>query len=244
MVAGVGEGLVGRDGELALLRELLAKVVAGTGGAVLVEGEQGIGKTELLRAGLAGAADLGCRVVWGTADELGDIGFGKSSAAFQYSWMSDDFYWTKDDNDWGYWYSDMADHPLYEPAYRYARDLITGLDHWYVGFIDWNAVLNRDGGPGHVVNPVPATIMVDTTDNSLYMSPNYYILRAFSQFIHPGAQVLTTTVTVASSVTATDYDGTPTQDGDAIIATAAQNSDGSTIVEVFNETNAAMRKSR
>ena len=55
-------------------------------------------------------------------------------------------------------------------------------------------------------------------------------MRAFSQFIRPGAQVLTTTVTVASSVTATDYDGTPTQDGDAIIATAAQNSDGSTIV--------------
>ena len=72
------------------------------------------------------------------------------------------------------------------------------------------------------------------------MSPNYYIMRAFSAFIHPGAQVLTTTVTVASSVTATDYDGTPTQDGDAIIATAAQNSDGSTIVEVFNETNAAI----
>ena len=123
---------------------------------------------------------------------------------------------------------------------RYARDLITGLDHWYVGFIDWNAVLNRDGGPGHIVNPVPATIMVDTTDNSLYMSPTYYIMRAFSQFIRPGAQVLTTTVTVASSVTATDYDGTPTQDGDAIIATAAENSDGSTIVEVFNETKGAI----
>jgi DNA-binding CsgD family transcriptional regulator len=71
MVAGVGEGLVGRDGELALLGELLAKVAAGTGGAVLVEGEQGIGKTALLRAGLGGAAELGCQVAWGTADELG-----------------------------------------------------------------------------------------------------------------------------------------------------------------------------
>jgi DNA-binding CsgD family transcriptional regulator/tetratricopeptide (TPR) repeat protein len=71
MVAGVGEWLVGRDGEVALLRELLAKVAAGTGGAILVEGEQGIGKTELLRAGLAGAAGLGCQVAWGTADELG-----------------------------------------------------------------------------------------------------------------------------------------------------------------------------
>jgi hypothetical protein len=42
---------------------------AGVGGAVLVEGEQGIGKTELLRVGLAGAS--GYRLVWGAADELG-----------------------------------------------------------------------------------------------------------------------------------------------------------------------------
>ena len=67
----MGDRLVGRDDEVALLQELLAKVAAGTGGAVLVSGEQGIGKTELLRAGLTGAAGLGCRVAWGTADELG-----------------------------------------------------------------------------------------------------------------------------------------------------------------------------
>jgi DNA-binding CsgD family transcriptional regulator len=67
----VAEWLVGRDGEVAALRELLAKLCAGTGGALLVEGEQGIGKTALLRAGLAEAAALGCRLAWGTADELG-----------------------------------------------------------------------------------------------------------------------------------------------------------------------------
>jgi DNA-binding CsgD family transcriptional regulator len=71
MVGFVDEWLVGRDREVALLRDLTAKVAAGTGGSLLVEGEQGIGKTALLRAGLAGAADLGCRVAWGTADELG-----------------------------------------------------------------------------------------------------------------------------------------------------------------------------
>ena len=35
---------------------------------MLVEGEQGIGKSELLRVGLAGVS--GCRVLWGAADEL------------------------------------------------------------------------------------------------------------------------------------------------------------------------------
>lgn len=61
---------VGRGRELALLRGLVAGVASGIGGAVLVEGEQGIGKTELLREGLAGASVAGCRVGWAAADEL------------------------------------------------------------------------------------------------------------------------------------------------------------------------------
>jgi DNA-binding CsgD family transcriptional regulator len=66
---GTGYRLVGREAELALLRELLARVAAETGGLVLVEGEQGIGKSSLLRTGLEGA-EAGCRVLWATADEL------------------------------------------------------------------------------------------------------------------------------------------------------------------------------
>ncbi len=49
----------------------LAGVSAGVGGVVLVEGEQGIGKSSVLRAGLAGAEAAGCRVLWAAADELG-----------------------------------------------------------------------------------------------------------------------------------------------------------------------------
>jgi DNA-binding CsgD family transcriptional regulator/tetratricopeptide (TPR) repeat protein len=66
-----GEPFVGRGPELRQLRDLLAGLSAGTGGAVLVEGEQGIGKSALLRAGLAAATDAGCKVLWGTADKLG-----------------------------------------------------------------------------------------------------------------------------------------------------------------------------
>ncbi len=70
-IAFVTDGLVGRDEELALLAKLVAGLSAGIGGVVLVEGEQGIGKTSLLRAGLAGAEAARCRVLWGAADELG-----------------------------------------------------------------------------------------------------------------------------------------------------------------------------
>jgi glucosylceramidase len=178
----------------------------------------------------------------GCADGLGDNGvYGNVGGATMYSWMSDEFYWQKDEGDWGYFYANMnPDHPIYAPAYRYARDLIDGLNHWYIGFIDWNAVLNKDGGPGHIVNSVAAPIMVDTSANTVYMSPTYYIIRQISQFIRPQAQVLTTTLNVASNVGTTDYDGQPTQDGQALHVTAAQNTDNSIAIVIFNETNAAI----
>jgi DNA-binding CsgD family transcriptional regulator len=63
--------LVGRDSELALLAGLVREAAAGRGASVLIEGEPGIGKSTLVRAALAGAADVGCEVFWGAGDELG-----------------------------------------------------------------------------------------------------------------------------------------------------------------------------
>jgi predicted ATPase len=56
---------------VGVLHDLLAEVKAGVGGVVLVVGEQGVGKSSLLRAGLGEAEDQGCRLLWGAADELG-----------------------------------------------------------------------------------------------------------------------------------------------------------------------------
>jgi Mg-chelatase subunit ChlI len=44
--------LAGRDDELALLNGLLRDLARGSGSAVLIEGEPGIGKTALIRAAL------------------------------------------------------------------------------------------------------------------------------------------------------------------------------------------------
>jgi DNA-binding CsgD family transcriptional regulator len=62
--------LIGRDRELAMLAGLMTDVAAGRGSSVLIEGEPGIGKSTLVRAALAKAAD-GCQVFWGAGDELG-----------------------------------------------------------------------------------------------------------------------------------------------------------------------------
>jgi len=53
-----------------VLRGLVAGVAAGRGGSAWVEGEPGIGKTALVSEALAGAAELGCAVFWGAADQL------------------------------------------------------------------------------------------------------------------------------------------------------------------------------
>lgn len=168
--------------------------------------------------------------------------------------QNDDWYWKKDDYDWGYVYADKTVHPPYQPINRYARDIIVGLNHWYSGWIDWNAVLNKygaldakgggvgnlgDPGVSHIENGVPAGIMIDEANPAapvIYYTPIFYAMRHFSKFIRPGAQVMTTTVALAASVTKTDYDNAPTQDGQALLAIGAQNPDGSMATVLFNET--------
>jgi len=63
--------LVGRDSETAMLARLMREVAGGRGSSVLIEGEPGIGKSALVRAALADAAEVGCQVFWGAGDELG-----------------------------------------------------------------------------------------------------------------------------------------------------------------------------
>jgi DNA-binding CsgD family transcriptional regulator len=68
--------LVGRENELSRLTDLLRDLTRGTGNAVLIEGEPGIGKSTLVRAlvnkAMAPQAfDVAPQVFWGTGDELG-----------------------------------------------------------------------------------------------------------------------------------------------------------------------------
>jgi DNA-binding CsgD family transcriptional regulator len=61
---------VGRDSELSRLAEMISALGDGVGNSVLVEGEQGIGKTALLRTALASADEAGIAVLWAAADDM------------------------------------------------------------------------------------------------------------------------------------------------------------------------------
>lgn len=136
-------------------------------------------------------------------------------------WQDDAWYWSKEATDWGWdWAPEEQKHlhPKYVPVFRYARDIIGCLNHWVDGWIDWNMVLDRQGGPNWKENWCVAPVIVDPENDEVYFTPIYYTLVHFSKYIRPGADVI--------AVENTD---------ETLMVTAANNPDGSIAVIVFNE---------
>src|SRR5690242_7679354 len=61
---------VGRAAEISFVRERVASLAAGRGGVCWVSGDPGVGKSTLLVLAGEFAADAGCVVLRGSADEL------------------------------------------------------------------------------------------------------------------------------------------------------------------------------
>ena len=106
-------------------------------------------------------------------------------------WNDDQWYWSKEATDWGWdWASeeDKPMHPKYVPAFRYARDIIGCLNNWVEGWIDWNMVLDRQGGPNLAQNWCVAPVIVDVEKDEVYYTPLYYVMAQFSKYARPGAK--------------------------------------------------------
>ena len=137
------------------------------------------------------------------------------------AWQDDAWYWKKEATDWGYdWREDDKKylHPKYAPVNRYARDIIGCLNNWVDGWIDWNMVLDRQGGPNWFENWCVAPVIVDPDADAVYFTPLYYTMAHFSKYIRPGAEVI----------------GVENADEDLMV-TAAKNPDGTIAVVLFNE---------
>ena len=105
-------------------------------------------------------------------------------------WNDDKWYWSKEATDWGWdWAPEDQKpmHPKYVPVYRYARDIIGCLNNWVDGWIDWNMVLDTNGGPNWANNWCVAPVIVKPETDEVYFTPLYYTLAHFSKFIRPGA---------------------------------------------------------
>ena len=115
--------------------------------------------------------------------------------------------------------------------HRYARNIIVSLNHWMEGWIDWNVVLDRNGGPNHAGNFCGAPIMIDTDTGQVYYTPIYHVLAQFSRTIRPGDKAVQTDKKLVGL------------DDDALHASATINDDGLLSVQVLNTTKAAIRYS-
>jgi glucosylceramidase len=86
------------------------------------------------------------------------------------------------------------------------------------GWIDWNMVLDRQGGPNWFKNWCVAPVIVDPEQDEVYFTPLYYTMSHFSKYIRPGA------VRIGFE-----------HAEDSLMVTAAQNPDGSIIVVMLNQ---------
>ncbi|XP_053976868.1 lysosomal acid glucosylceramidase-like [Hylaeus volcanicus] len=65
----------------------------------------------------------------------------------------------------------------------YVSSIIDYLNHWYVGWMDWNIALDEQGGPNWLYNNVDSPIIVNATSDEFYKQPMYYALTHFSRFV-------------------------------------------------------------
>ena len=70
---------------------------------------------------------------------------------------------------------------------KYAHDMIGNFNNYCNMFLDWNLLLNGEGGPNHVGNFCDAPIMADTETDEIIVHDSYYYIGHFSKFVQRGA---------------------------------------------------------
>ena len=71
---------------------------------------------------------------------------------------------------------------------KYAHDMIGNFNNYCNGFLDWNLLLDENGGPNHVGNYCDAPIMIDTQNDEIIIHDSYYYIGHFSKYIQKGAK--------------------------------------------------------
>lgn len=114
-------------------------------------------------------------------------------------------------------YSRFASENQISHAEMYAHEIIGNFNAGMNGFIDWNLILDKQGGPNHVANYCDAPIMCDVETDTIDVKLSYYYIGHFSRFIRPGAK----------RILVSKYSPN-------IEATAFENEDGSRVLVILN----------
>ena len=115
-------------------------------------------------------------------------------------------------------YSNFDTHDEFSNAEMYASEIIGDLNNGVNGFIDWNMVLEYNGGPNHKKNYCNSPIMINKNHKDYIKTPSFYYIAHFSKYIKPGAtRILLSTFS------------------ENVLATAFQNPDNTITIVLFNK---------
>ena len=89
-------------------------------------------------------------------------------------------------------YSRFAEADQTANAMMYAHDILGNLKAGMNGYIDWNLILDNEGGPNHVKNLCDAPVMCDYAADTIDVKLSYYYIGHFSRFIKKGARCMLT----------------------------------------------------
>ncbi|XP_037885210.1 lysosomal acid glucosylceramidase [Glossina fuscipes] len=82
-------------------------------------------------------------------------------------------------------------------AEQYAKALLQDFHHNFNGWLDWNLLLDDQGGPNYVRNYVDAPIIVNTQNfQEFYKQPIFYILGHLSKFLPSQSMRIATQISV------------------------------------------------
>jgi len=107
----------------------------------------------------------------------------------------------------------------WDVAERYAESIIRDLNNWCEAWVDWNLILDQDGGPNHNGNLCSAPVLVDAGRDLVIFQPSFYYIGHFSRYLRPGAQRILCSASRTS-----------------LQATAFINPDGTIVLVVLNTT--------
>lgn len=85
---------------------------------------------------------------------------------------------------------------------KYILSIIEYMNHWSVGWVDWNLVLDKTGGPNVINNFVDAPIIVNAETDEFYKQPMYYALQHVSKFVPRDSERISITDTINIKSTA------------------------------------------
>ena len=91
-------------------------------------------------------------------------------------------------------YSRFADSGEVRKAEMYAHDMIGNFRAGVSSYLDWNLLLDEQGGPNHVGNFCAAPVMLDPAQESGYTKKlTYYYIGQFSRYVPAGSVRIATT---------------------------------------------------